>query len=264
MRFGLVAFALLGCGRLDFSSAHQVSDALLATPDVLVDAGSDLLAGCALHLPMDEASWAGSAAVIDTCNGFRGTAGGGADVTTDPTRGTVGNFVGGTSCIDVPDDPKLRGGSAMTLSAWVKPTELSPAGFGVISKRTDYQTNSEYAAFIWAQDAGSGSANVLYVDVTDTRGSDSTIYPDNAWHQFTVAYDGSAALALVYTDGVMTGALQEPTSIAPPATEPDLSVGCLPLSGPAQSFVGELDEIVIWDRVLSADDVAGWYQQTLK
>nr|HEX4313435.1 hypothetical protein [Kofleriaceae bacterium] len=151
---GVVALLVVatGCGRVGFADRSVVGDGAMGG-----DGGSgggsgrdgavtDVLAGCVLHLPMDEASWAGSGAVVDTCSGFDGTAGGGADVTTDPVRGTVGNFVGGTSCVD----------------------------------------------------------------------------------------------------------------------EPDVAIGCLPLSGPAQSLVGELDEVVIWNRALPATDVAAWYAQTLE
>ena len=66
-----------------------------------------------------------------------------------------------------------------------------------------------------------------------------------------------------YVDGNFTFAAPETSaSIAPPQMEPNLSVGCLPLSGPAESFIGALDDVVIWRRALASSEVAGWYMAT--
>lgn len=257
----LMALLACGCGRLDFAPHADEHDA--ATSDT--SSTQDILAGCALHLEMNEASWAGTGAVIDSCKGFRGTASGNASIVTDPTRGSVGNFVGDTSCVMVPDDPVLRGGSAMTISAWVRPAQLSPSGFGVVAKRTDFQVNSEYAIFLWADTDGAGNTNELYVDIDTQRAPDNTtVYANNSWHQFTAVYDGSLQLATVYVDGVRTKTLPEPSTITPSMTEADLAIGCLPLNGPAQGLVGELDKVVIWNRALSSQDAATWYEQTVK
>ncbi|MFT3695994.1 MAG: LamG domain-containing protein [Kofleriaceae bacterium] len=266
MWHGLVmAILACGCGRVDFTPSARGDADAASQLDGSNGTQASIMTGCALHLPMDEASWVGEGAVIDTCSGFRGTAGGNASSATDPVRGTVGNFVGGTSCVTIPDDPVLRGATQMTISAWIRPAQLSPNSFGVVAKRTDFTVNSEYAAFIWADSDGAGTANQLYFDIDTQRAPDDLmVYPNNAWHQFTVVYDGGTQSALTYVDGAPSKTLQEPASITPPAVEPDLAIGCLPLNGPAQAFVGQLDEVVIWNRALTAADVATWYSQTVK
>jgi hypothetical protein len=250
------------CGRIGFSE-HP--------PDAAgLDAADPLLADCVMHLAMDEDSWSGAPGEVrDSCSTNSGTAVGGATRTDDPVRGRVGRFVGGTSCVEVPDAPALRASDVLTVSAWIEPAMLSPDGMGVVSKRVDFMADTEYSVFVWASNEGSGSDNELYVDVDteNDRGADpTTVYADNVWHQVTVVYDGTRPASeriTFYVDGNLTHVMPESSAtIAPPAVEPDLAVGCLPLSGPAQSFVGAIDDVVIWRRALSSADVAAWFAAT--
>jgi hypothetical protein len=259
-----VCLALLftsACGRIGFTD--HPPDAAEIDP---------LLADCVMHLAMDETTWSGvPGEVRDSCSTNPGTAVNGATPAADPVRGQVGMFVGGTSCVEVPDAPALRATDALTMSAWIKPAMLTPDSFGVVSKRVDYMTDDEYGMFIWASDDGSGPVNELYVDIdTDNdRGADpTTTYADNVWHQVTVVYDGTRPASgriQFYVDGNLTHAMPETSaSITPPEVEPDLSVGCLPLSGPAQAFVGAIDDVAIWRRALTPADVAAWFAATNK
>jgi hypothetical protein len=264
-----VLIALAACGRADFD-ARLIIDAAPLAIDTPVDADT-VLDGCVLHMRMDEPAWTGSPGeVIDSCSTNPGTAVNGATTTDDPIRGRVGMFIGGTSCVEVPDAPSLRMTDALTVSAWVKPSMLSPASFGVVSKRTDFQIATEYSVFVWADANGMGSTNEVYVDIDteNDRGADpTTVYVDNQWKQITVVYDGSLAQAArvkFYVNGALTFVMPESSaSITPPAAEPNLAVGCLPLSGPNQSFVGNIDEVVIWRRALSAIEISSWYTTTL-
>jgi hypothetical protein len=264
-----VRLALLfatACGRIGFDEHSPTGDAAGS------DAAADPLAGCVMHLAMDETTWSGvPGEVIDSCGMNPGTAVNGAAPADDPVRGRVGMFVGGTSCVEVPDSPSLRATDALTISAWIKPAMLSPASFGVVSKRTDYMVNTEYSVFIWASNDGSGNVNELYADIDteNDRGADpTTVYADNVWHQVTVVYDGTrpaSGRVQFYVDGNFTYAMPESSaSITPPSLEPNLAVGCLPLSGPGQGFVGALDDVVIWRRALPSTDVAAWFAATKK
>jgi hypothetical protein len=252
------------CGRIGFSEHPPDAAGIDATDPVLVD--------CVMHLAMDEDTWSGiPGEVRDSCGTNPGTAINGATRGDDPERGRVGMFVGGTSCVDVPDAPALRATDALTVSAWIKPAMLSPASFGVVSKRVDFMADTEYSVFIWASNDGSGNVNELYADVDteNDRGADpTTVYADDVWHQVTVVYDGTRPASqriTFYVDGNLTYVMPESSaSIAPPAVEPNLAVGCLPLSGPAQSFVGAIDDVAIWRRALPSADVAAWFAATKK
>src|SRR5262249_41990652 len=153
---------------------------------------------------------------------------------------------------EVADAPDLRAAGALTVSAWIDPTALAPASFGVVSKRVDYQVDTEYSVFVWTDGNGVGSTNQLYIDLDteNDRVADPAATFLDAWKQITVVYDGSlgeAERVRFYVDGELSYVAGETSpSIGAPMTEPPLYIGCLPLSGPAQAFVGRIDEVAIW------------------
>lgn len=254
-----------GCGRVGFEpSDASISSSIDAKPDRIPPS---LRAGCEVYLAMDEASW--SAGLVDGCGTHSPTAIDGAVPGTDPERGAVGKFVGGTSCVYIPDAPELHGGSAVTVSAWVRPEQLSADGFGIVSKRTTYQADAAYTMLVWASSSGAGSVNHLYVDIDteNDRYEDPIDTLLDTWHQVTMVYDGSRGLnerIAVYFDGTFRAyANESATSIPVPPTPPPVAIGCLPLNGPAQSLVGELDDVIIWSRALSASEVTDWYTATV-
>lgn len=264
-----VMVLLAACGRIDFSSspAPQVDG---AAPDGTPPSDGELaslLEGCELGLAMDEVSW--TSGLVDRCGANNpGAATGGALPADDAERGRVGELVGGTSCIIVSDAPELRGGSALTLSAWIRPAALAPSSFGIVSKRVDFGISTAYSLFVWTSDSGSGTANHLYVDIDteNERFENPTDEFLGAWHQVTTVFDGarpSAERVAIYVDGALRSYAPESSSaIATPAAPPDVHVGCLPLSGPAQSLVGRIDDVTLWSRALSAAEVSGWYTAT--
>lgn len=258
-----------GCGRFGFDAAAEIGgDGALDQGAPSTDADlSSLLVGCTLGLAMDEPSWAGG--VVDRCAGHHdGTATGGAAPVDDPERGRVGELVGGASCVIVPDAPELRGGGALTASAWVRPTQLAPGSFGVVSKRVNFGANTAYSVFLWTANNGSGTVNHLYVDIDaeDDRFEDPGDEFLDTWRQITVVFDGSQPTAqrvAIYVDGAFrTHAPETSSTIGVPALPPDVYVGCLPLGGPAQSLVGRIDDVMLWSRALPAAEVAAWYQAT--
>ena len=193
----VIAALLSGCGRVGFDTETvRGSDGSIdqAMPSADADL-SALLTGCELGLRMNEATW--TSGLVDSCGGDNGgTRTGTPTPVTDAERGRVGVFNGGTDCVVVSDAPGLRGGSAMTISAWVRPTELSPGSFGVVSKRTDFLVDTAYSVFVWSSSAGTGPVNHLYVDIDteDDRFESPTDEFLNAWRQITMVYDGSRAM----------------------------------------------------------------------
>jgi hypothetical protein len=253
----LAALALGACGHIAFDSVEREPDAPPAPPP-----DADLLMrDCVLRLQMDEPAWTGAPGeVVDACGGDdNGAAQNGATTVANSVRGRAGSF-DEPMCVLIPDSLRLRASAALTLSAWVYPTGLDTVNeLGIISKRVDFQVKAEYSMFLW-------TANKAWVDVDteDDRFDGSLDFVNNKWQQLTVVYDGARpamSRVQVYVDGALDRTAPETSAAVTPFGAP-LSVGCLPLSGPAQSFVGQLDEVVVWQRALDAGEVMQWYAAT--
>ena len=88
------------------------------------------------------------------------------------------------------------------------------------------------------------------------------------WTQITMVYDGSLPQdqrTRIYVNGVLDKVSGETSArISGSSSGAPLSVGCLPLDGIAQSFIGQLDDVGVWTRAFSDAEVAAWYELTRK
>jgi Concanavalin A-like lectin/glucanases superfamily len=271
-RFVAVLLVSASCGRFHFDGADVGGDAAIDAPTDSpgVPSLSELFVDCLLRMEMDEPSWTGVAGEVkDSCAGRNGQALAGVTTVADSVRGRVGEFDGVSQCVQVADAAMLQPTTAMTMSAWILPTALSPNSFGVMTRRTSFGVSAAYSLFLWTGDTG-GMKNRLYVDIDSEN--DRVFDPNaeflNTWTQVTVVYDGARDVAervRFYVDGKLSFVTKESsTAIAALESAPPFSVGCLPLEQPAQSFIGRLDEVVVWARALSAVDVETWYKASVR
>jgi hypothetical protein len=183
----------------------------------------------------------------------------------DAERGRVGSFVGGSSCVQIADHPALQGNAAFSISAWIKPDVLAPSSFGIVSKRVDFGNTTAYSFFVWDN---ATNENRLYVDVEgeDTRFELPTDNFLDTWRQVAMVFDGTREQSTrirLFVDGAFRAFAPEvATTVTVPAVPPVVSVGCLPLGGPAQSMVGLIDDVVFWSRALDDSEVTAWYEAT--
>jgi hypothetical protein len=243
----------------------------VAAPDPDASGSSDLLSGtlrngCVVALHMNEPSWSGAAGeVADDCGGDNpGTViGQGTTTVAAGVRGRAGSFTG-AGCIDIANAPALHGTTGLTLSAWILPTVLDGGvnnANGVISKRTDAGNQPEYSLSVW-------TADQVYVDLDgeSDRFNGNAIIATNAWAQLTLVYDGTrpqAQRARLYINGSLDVTKPE-TSAQLTAYSSILHIGCMPApkAGTQQNFVGEIDEVAIWNRALTEPEIAQWYGNT--
>jgi hypothetical protein len=250
----LLLAAVAGCGNV----APPTADAPVGSTDLL---SGTLRQGCVVALHMDEASWSGATGEVrDDCgNDNPGTVKGSANTVANGAKGRAGSF-SGNACIDIPDAPALHGAAGLTLSAWILPTALNSVDSnGVISKRVAMGNESEYNLYVW-------TGNKVYVDLDGEadRFSGAAIISNNAWQQLTMVYDGTRAQAQrarVYVNGSLDVTMPEADAslTAFPST---LHVGCMPAATSQQNFIGQLDEVVIWNRALSDAEITQWYMAT--
>lgn len=104
------------------------------------------------------------------------------------------------------------------------------------------------------------------IDGENDRSPDPNATYLNTWRQITVVYDGTLATAMRtkwYVDGALSNTHTETSAVITPGVpEAALAVGCLPLNGAAQSMVGSIDEVVVWNRALAEAEIATWYTAT--
>jgi MSHA biogenesis protein MshQ len=260
MRRQLVLLALCaGCGNVNDPVPPD------AAPPVDVLTGS-LRTGCVLALHMDEPSWSGaSGEVKDACGDDNpGTLVGQGNTVPNGAHGRAGSF-SGNACIDIQNAETLHGATGLTLSAWILPTKLNHGSDanGILSKRTSGNNQNEYSMAVWLGDH-------LYVDIDgeSDRFPGNAVILENLWTQVTVVYDGTQAAAQrarVYLNGTLDVTKLETSAILTkyPST---LHVGCMPApTAPEptqQNFIGELDEVAIWNRALTDAEITQWYTAT--
>jgi hypothetical protein len=266
MRRQLVLLAVFaGCGSVNGPGTPDGQTTLDAPPVTEVLTGS-LRTGCVLALHMDEASWSGiSGEVKDACgNDNPGTLIGQGNTVPNGAHGRAGSF-SGNACIDIPNAETLHGTTGLTLSAWILPTKLNHGSDanGIISKRTSGNNQNEYSVAVWIGDQ-------VYVDLdgeTD-RFNGNAVILENMWTQITVVYDGALAAtqrASVYLNGTLDVTRPETSAVLTKYAS-TLHVGCMPApTAPdptQQNFIGELDEVVIWNRALNNGEITAWYTAT--
>jgi hypothetical protein len=230
--------------------------------------GVDLARGCALKAQMDEASWPTTGSpVVNSCGGGGGRiTGTGAMPINDTVRGHVGSFsAAGGACIDFTSTAALHGTTGLTMSAWIKPTALdNQTSNGVVTKRLDRSVQSEYSLFVW-------TGNHVWVDFGDSdRYSGTATLSNNVWVQLTAVFDGTRTATdrvRLFINGVgdpLQHVVIGNLGTTLPSYDSPVHVGCTPAPSVTptptqQTFTGELDNVTIWNRALSDEEIAKLY-----
>lgn len=210
--------------------------------------------GCALLLHMDENSWSAPGSVIDSSGNMNnGSPTGSAAITANGKFGNGGLFDGASSIV-VNDSTSLRPTTGLTVAAWIFPTSIDgskPAG--VVAKRVDYGVSATFALFLFAS-----NNLVVDIDTENDRFASKTVFANNTWYHVAVVYDGTlpqAERVHLYVNGTLDTTASESSSSIGQYTAP-LQVGTLPTGGDGYGFPGVIDEVGVWTRALSIDEIA--------
>jgi len=182
-------------------------------------------------------------------NGKNGTVNG-ATLTTDrfDRASAAYSFDGVSGTIVIPDASGFRQ-NTLTLSGWVEASELSPGGrirSDLIGKGASYQWVSQLEQ--------SGKIRTAVFTSSGEQTFDSNLAINtNRWYQFTRVWDG--VTGAVYINGVYDNSIATSGSLVN-GSDP-VVIGARLLNG--NYFHGKLDDIRIYNRALSTNEVAQLY-----
>jgi hypothetical protein len=155
--------------------------------------------------------------------------------------------------VTIPDDNLLHLTNSMTIEAWVKPTFFPNNAYEstIIGKDADQNNGSGYALRF-------GSTGVLEFLLGTTAGWKTIASPANGltlneWQHVAATYDG--ATMKLYINGSLVG--QVANASAATTNTMDLNIGA-GYNGGNRKMKGGIDEVRIWNTVLSQTDIDNW------
>ena len=186
-------------------------------------------------------------------NDFMGVNNGVATGVTSTSSGCTLNscysFSGTNSYINVADSTSLNGLSTATISVWVYPTTSLADYDGFVSKRDSFTLGFHNVA---------GEVRNDYWNATGSKSvvSKSPLLTANNWHHIVSVYNGTSIS--LYINGVyinqtaMTGSIKSSTGTA-------MAIGADIYSPSTRGFIGKIDEVMIYNRALSASEIQQIY-----
>lgn len=239
-----------------------------AAPDVppsVFDAPA-LRQGLVLLLPMEEVEWSGAEGEVRDYSGRgnHGTIQGQPSIVPSGKFGSAGSFNQRHSSeiadwIEIADHTTLRPNDELTLAAWIYPTEVGiKEAYGIIAKRYGYNSNTSYTLYL-----GEDARLTCDIQDADDRFSSNRTFTAGAWYHVAVVYDGALPTAQrvrMYVDGQLDREAPEDASRVDPDYDAPLVVGYLVSGG--DTFTGLLDDVTIWKRALSAQEIRALAEAT--
>ena len=170
------------------------------------------------------------------------------------------NFDGTDDYLNIPHDSALTIAGDMSISAWVKRTELVSAAAGgylpILTKRPSFAANTNYQFYCDSLDGSAAGGLRFYDGNAAISPASGTVIPAGAWRHVVVTIDSGA------TNGVkwyVNGSAESNTNTATidnSNTDP-VMIGKL---GAANYYAkGLIDEVALFNSILSASDVTAIY-----
>ena len=174
-------------------------------------------------------------------------------------------FDGLDDFINVLDSASLTPGSStsLTISLWARPPNINQNGI-MISKRQIASPFEQYAIGIASTSSGGPGKKLiaLYRESAANRRQviSSIDVTDGEWHHFVAVMDESANNIKLYSDAVQLDTVADIIDGNwPTVNNPDpLRIGN---DNGVNNFNGSIDEVIIWNRSLSAAEITELYNK---
>ncbi|KKW01346.1 MAG: hypothetical protein UY36_C0024G0010, partial [Parcubacteria group bacterium GW2011_GWA1_49_11] len=237
-------------------SAAQVKSGYNANAGTVLGTKSEVFLSNGLvgYWKTDEATWSGTLAeVIDSSgNGNHGQAAGATGGKAYPAAGKFGNagfFDGVDDAILVPDNSTLDGFTSMSVFFWAKPTVSTTKEMVIKHLSTTSDINWELY-----QSGSNIAGRIVGTAVTCT--STGSLFTTNAWHQVGMTWNG--VNIYIFIDGTLNNTCARSATMT--NSVGNLSIGRYEVSsGSNYPFSGQMDELRIYNRALSAKEVSDLY-----
>ena len=171
-------------------------------------------------------------------------------------------FNGTSQYATTPDEPSLDITGAITVAAWVKPEMVGSAAIPqlVVQKALTGSTNGYEIGLTGATSTAPQKAYIRFNNATDGdahRAVSTTTYPTDGstWIHIAGTYDGTTVR--LYYNGALQGSVAWTGTIA--ANNLAVGIGGPPTLDTARLFKGAIDDVRIYNRALSAAEVAALY-----
>jgi Concanavalin A-like lectin/glucanases superfamily len=235
--------------RISFLAAVLVTGAITASPALAATAPVGVWT-------LDEGS--GTHVADGSGNGNTGVLSGGVSWVPG-ISGSALSFDGSSGQVKVADNQALEPATAVTVSAWVKQNGSPGTYRYVVAKGGNGCVAASYGLY-------SGPDGGLEFYVSQHHGSAYARSPDagqrvwdGKWHLAVGTYDGSTIR--LYVDGVQVGSgtpwAGSLEYLLPNSN--DFYIGNYPSCQP-HWFMGAIDDVMVWDRALGADEIDGLLQ----
>jgi hypothetical protein len=165
-------------------------------------------------------------------------------------RASNGKFGGalsfdGSGRVTIPNDASLALTNGVTLEAWVNPSAVNSVWRDVV-----YKGNDNYYLMATSSRSPRPAAGVTRASTySPVEAFGTSTLPSNTWTHLAMTYDGTAVR--LYVNGTQVSST--PASGALLTSTQPLTIGGDPIYG--QGFEGLIDEVRVYDRALSANEI---------
>ena len=206
--------------------------------------------------------WPGDGNANDVIGGYNGTLNGGVSF----AAGEVGQAFaldGTTGFVQVPSSPALMPPSAISVSAWINPTSLAPFLWGTaIASKYDSSKGGGHSWLL--QVAYSGQIDWQVEDAQTPAyaevGTKQSIVV-GAWQHLVATFDTATQSIAVYVNGQPFDTVSYTTGTVTSMNQStaDVLIGAYDAGAAGYFFGGQIDEVQIFNRALSASEILAIY-----
>lgn len=164
------------------------------------------------------------------------------------------SFNGTTAYLDAPSKKLPAAANPRTLSVWFRTAATAPAFQSGPNWGSTTATGDRFGISVMGKAAG--STGVLRFSAQNSGVSGSTVVADGKWHHGAVTFDG--AVVALYSDGAL---VKTDNTLTLNTVGTTLSIGRSVPANDNDYFSGQLDDVRIYDRALSAAEIAAIFHE---